>query len=63
MKKVREEKGWGGGRIKKTWGARQEEELRAPDKDEVVLQMRNYSGDASQPFREQVQAAIGSRTK
>lgn len=62
MTKVREEKGWGE-KNKKTWGARQEEKLRGPEKDEVVLQMRNYSGDASQPFREQVQAAIDSRTK
>lgn len=28
-------------------GAREDEELGGRDKDEVVLQMRNYSGDAS----------------
>lgn len=28
-------------------GAREDEELEGRDKDEVVLQMRNYSGDAS----------------
>lgn len=32
--------------------------LDGTDKDEVVLQMRNYSGDACQPFRIQVQATI-----
>lgn len=33
---------------KKNWGARQEEKLWGPDKDEVVLLKRNYSGDARQ---------------
>lgn len=33
--------------MRKEKGARQDEKLRGTDKDEVVLQMRNYSGDAN----------------
>lgn len=52
MKKVREEQGGGRGggkegEKKKEKGARPDEKHRGTDKDEVVLQMRNYSGDGN----------------